>query len=252
MTKITLLFCLFATTLFSQEISGTLYDAEAAISGAKIMNITSKSITSTDGDGNFKIYAKINDTLVFSSLFHRTKQLVVTPSQFESTQVFELKKIVNELDEIELQGLITPKEMDVKKETKRVNKQFKTDLERNPHLYRRPNANSGPIDFVEIGRRAIKLFKRKTPKEYKIAETNITSDDLDALFKSDKFFNDTFLVLDLNITKEFKYLFFAFCETKNMSSKLLHLDNKIYLIDDFLDYSKEFREILKESQNQLN
>ncbi|MGC1631216.1 MAG: hypothetical protein WA749_03790, partial [Gelidibacter sp.] len=76
MTKTTILFCLFATTMFSQNISGTLYDAEAAISGAKIMNITSKSIASTDDSGNFKIYAKANDTLIFSSLFHHTKQLV--------------------------------------------------------------------------------------------------------------------------------------------------------------------------------
>ncbi|MGV8814660.1 MAG: hypothetical protein ACOH2D_11190 [Gelidibacter sp.] len=249
MTKSTILFCLFATTMLSQNISGTLYDAEAAISGVKIMNITSKSITSTDGSGNFKIYAKVKDTLIFSSLFHHTKQLVVTPSNLEGTQVFELKKIVNELDEIELHGPITPKEMDAKEATKRINKQFKTDVERNPHLYRRPNTNSGPIDFIEIGRRVVKLFERKTPKEQNLAETTITSDDLNTLFKTDKFFNDTFLVLDLNITKDNKHLFFAYCETKDIASSLLRPDNKIYLIDKFLDYSEEFREILKESQN---
>lgn len=249
MTKITILFCLFAAAVFSQNISGTVYDTEAPISGSKIMNITSKAITATDGNGNFKIYAKVKDTLIFGSLFHHTKQIVVTPSHLDGTQVFEMKKIVNKLDEIELHGPITPKEMDAKKETERVNKQFKTDIEKNPHLYRRPNTNSGPIDFLEIGSRVVKLFKRKTPREYKTVATNITSDDLDGLFKSDKFFNDTFLVLDLNITKDFKHLFFAYCETKNLSSSLLLPDNRIYLIDNFLEYSEEFREILKESQN---
>lgn len=234
--------------MLSQNITGTLYDAEVPIPGAKIMNITSKSISSTDGIGNFKIYAQINDTLIFSSLFHHTKQLVVTESHLKDTQVFELKKVVNKLDEVEVQGTITSKEMDEKEETQRVNKQFKTDVEKTPHLYRRPNTYSGPIDFIEIGRRVGKLFKKKSPKEGKTVETLLTAADIDKLFNSDKFFNDTFLVLDLSITKDYKHLFFGFCETKEISSFLLHADNKIYLIDKFLEYGEEFRGILKESQ----
>lgn len=236
--------------MLSQNITGTLYDAEAPIAGAKIMNVTSKSITSTDGSGTFKIYAQINDSLIFSSLFHRTKQLVVTESHLKETQVFELMKVVNELDEVQVQGAVTAKEMDEKEETKKVNKQFKTDVEKNPHLYRRPNTNSGPIDLLEIGRRVGKLFKRKTPKEQQTVETLLTAADFNKLFNSDKFFNDTFLVLDLSITKDYKHLFFGYCETKNISSSLLHNDNKIYLIDKFLDYSEEFRTLLNESQKQ--
>lgn len=232
--------------MFSQNITGTLYDAEAPITGAKILNVTSKSITSTDGSGNFKIYGQLNDTLIFSSLFHHTKQLVLTELHFKGMQVFELKKVVNELDEVAINGVA--KEMKAENETKRVNKQFKTDVERNPHLYRRPNTNSGPIDFLEIGRRIAKLLKRKTRKEVESIETTITSDVFNTLFKSDPFFNDTFLVLDLNITKDYKHLFFAFCETKDIPSSLLRPDNNIYLIDKLLEYSEEFREILKESQ----
>ena len=233
--------------MFSQNISGTLYDAESAISGAKIMNVTSKSITSTDGHGNFEIYAKVNDTLIFSSLFHHTKQLVVNRSHLEATQVFEMKKIVNELDEVELHGPITPKEIDAKEATKTLNKQLQNDIEKNSFKYKKPN--TGPLDIMAIGESIVKLFKRKTPREYQTADTLITSEDLNSLFKSDKFFNDTFLVLNLNITKDNKHLFFAYCETKDMSSALLLQENKIYLIDNFLEYSKEFREILKESQN---
>lgn len=236
--------------LFSQHISGTLYDAEAPISGAKIMNITSKSISATDGNGNFKIYAQISDTLIFSSLFHHTKQLIVDKSHFSETQVFELHKIMNVLDEVEVQGAVVLKELNAKEETNRISKQFKTDVERNPHFYRRPNANSGSIDFIEIGRRIGKLFKKSTSKEFETVENTINAVDFDHLFKSDKFFNDTFLILDLNITKDYKHLFFAYCETKNLASSFLHPDNSVYLIDKFLGYSESFREILKESQKQ--
>lgn len=250
MTKITFLFCLCSTIVLSQNISGTLYDDEAAITGARIMNVTSKSITSTDGKGNFEIYAKISDTLIFSSLFHHTKQLVVNESHLSGPQVFELKKILNELDEVDLQARIASKEMDEEETTNTVKQQFKSDVEKNPHLYRRPNTNSGPIDIIEIGRRIKKLFRRKTQKESEMVFADITAADFDTLFKKDKFFNDTFLVLDLNITRDNKHLFFAYCETKDLPSQLLSPDNKIYLIDKFLEYSKEFRDILIESQKQ--
>lgn len=234
--------------MLSQNISGTLYDAEAPISDAKIMNVTSKSITSSDGSGNFEIYAQVNDTLIFSSLFHHTKQLVVAPSQFEGSQVFELKKILNELDEVELHGPIIPKAMNEKEASKNLSQQFKNDIEKHSYKYKKPN--TGPLDLMAIGESIIKLFKRKTPKEYKTVETNITSDDLNTLFKTDNFFNDTFLILDLNITKDYKHLFFAYCETHDISSSFLLPENKIYLIDSFLELSKGFREILKESQKQ--
>lgn len=234
--------------MLSQNITGTLYDAEAPISGAKIMNVTSKSITSTDGNGNFKIYAQINDTLIFSSLFHHTKQLVVTEMHLVDTQVFELKKVVNELDEVEVQGAITPKEVDEEKLTNTLQQQFKNDIEKQGYKYKK--LNTGPLDLIAIGESIIKLFKRKSPKEPETVETTITSDDFDALFKTDKFFNDKFLVLNLNITKDYKHLFFAYCESKEISSSLLRPENRIYLIDKFLEYSEEFREILKESQKQ--
>lgn len=250
MAKITLLLCFCSTMMFSQNISGTLYDAEAPISGAKIMNITSKSLTSTDGNGNFEIYAQINDTLIFSSLFHHSQQLIVKASHFSDSEVFELKQLVNQLDEVEVQGSVNSKVTDGEKETKRINKQFKSDVERNPHLYKRPNTNSGPIDFLEIGRRVAKLFKRKTTKEHEPVETKITAADFDHLFKTDKFFNDKFLVLNLNITKDYKHLFFAYCETQGLTTSLLHPDNSIYLTDKFLDYSETFRDILKESRKQ--
>ena len=218
--------------MFSQNLEGVVYDSEAPVSGARIMNTTSKSVTSTAADGTFKIYAQVNDTLIFSSLFHHTKQFVINASHFSEIQVFELKKIVNELDEVEIQGSITHKPTD--------------DFEK--HGYKYKKANTGPLDIMAIGESVVKLFKRKTPRERQTVETYISSDDFDKLFKKDKFFNDKFLLLDLSITKDFKHLFFAYCETKNIPFSLLLPDNSIYLIDHLLRYSEEFKEILKESK----
>lgn len=234
--------------LFSQNLSGTIYDAQAPISGAKIMNITSKAITNSDDKGNFEIHAKINDTLIFSSLFHHTKQVVISKTALSAPQVYELRQILNQLDEVTITDPSAPKATSSKEATKTLNQQFKTDVEKNPHLYRRPNTNSGPIDAMEIGRRVAKLFKRKTPREHEVAEIIVTAHDLDALFKTSPFFDDKFLILDLNITKDNKHLFFAYCETHNLRQSLLREENQIYFVEKLLELSESFQEILKESQ----
>lgn len=244
--KITFLLCLCSTLLFSQNLTGVVYDAEAALSGIQIMNITSKSLTTSDPNGNFKIYAKEGDTLIFSSLFHHTKQVIGKSSHFEATQVFELQKITNTLDEVALYGNAATKPTDAKEAEKTLNEQLKNDVKNQSHKYKPPN--TGGLDFIAIGEAIVKLFKRKKPQEPEETERHITSNDLMLLFKKDKFFNDTFLLLDLNITKDYKQLFFAYCETKTIPATLLHPDNQIYLIDRFLDYSVEFQEILKASQ----
>src|SRR5690606_37888381 len=131
----------------------------------------SKSVTSTAADGTFKIYAQVNDTLIFSSLFHHTKQFVINASHFSEIQVFELKKIVNELDEVEIQGSFTHKPTDGTEATNTLNKQLKNDFEK--HGYKYKKANTGPLDIMAIGESVVKLFKRKTPRERQIVETYI-------------------------------------------------------------------------------
>lgn len=247
MYKITSLLFLVSSLSFSQQVSGIIYDDEAPVSGAKILNVSSKSITSSDLKGKFELYARLNDTLVFTSLFHETKKIVVSSVHFEDHFVFELKKYVNQLDEVALAGskaTATEEEL-----TETIGKQFKTDVEKNPHLYRRPNQNTGPINIIEIGRRVVKLFKREHPKTEETLLMPITSDHLNALFKNDKIFNDTFLILNLNITKDYKQLFFAYCETKNLPASLLAENQKFYLMDELIILSSDFQKMLKESQS---
>ena len=233
--------------MVSQNISGIIYDTDAAVSGAKIMNVTAMAITSSDAEGQFKIFAQPNDTLILSSLFHHTKQVVVEASHLDVQQVFELNKIVNELDEVRIADSSAPKATTAQEAAQRIHQQFETDIEKNPHIYRRANANEGPIDILEIGRRIGKLFKKNTPQTTKQLESFTNAQDLEVLFQNSDFFNDTFLILNLNITKDYKHLFFAYCESQLVPKIVLHPENHIYLIDHLLEYSTSFREILKES-----
>ena len=93
---------------FSQEINGIVYDAEARVKGVKVLNITKKILTATNDEGIFTLKANVNDTLTFQSVFYKPIMVIVKPDYFEGTYVFELQKIINELDAVNIKD--KPKE----------------------------------------------------------------------------------------------------------------------------------------------
>ncbi|WP_445736897.1 hypothetical protein [Mariniflexile sp.] len=71
--------------------------------------------------------------------------------------VVELKKIVNNLDEVLLVGK-AKKTFNAENYTVDIGLQIKNDIKNNPHLYNTPP--SGNIDFVKIASLIGKLFKK--------------------------------------------------------------------------------------------
>lgn len=50
-------------------IEGTVFNDDSySIEGVHVLNITSEFNTITDSDGNFKIYASLNDEIIFSAI----------------------------------------------------------------------------------------------------------------------------------------------------------------------------------------
>lgn len=89
------------------EING-LINAEANIEGIHIINKTLQKFTTTNKQGGFKILAKLNDTLVFSSIQYKieaikiSKEIVVT-----KTLIVYLTQSVIELDEVIVGKVLT-------------------------------------------------------------------------------------------------------------------------------------------------
>ena len=104
MLKKLLLTCSFFVSViaFCQEINGVIYDSEARIEGVKVLNITQKILTVTNKNGEFVLRANVLDTLSFQSVFYRPVQVIVKPDYFDGVFVFELQKIINELDEVNI------------------------------------------------------------------------------------------------------------------------------------------------------
>lgn len=233
---------LFPLSLLSQNITGKVYDAESTVKGAKIYNSTKNISTYTDDKGDFKLSASINDTLVFTSLFHKEKRLKLTENHFNKVIVIELKKVVNDLDEV----LITKenKTFNEQKHTADMGLQFKNDIKNNPHLYGATPAYG--VDLVQVISFFGKLLKKKKTKENPVVMLNYKQ--LDSLFSKSDFFNNSLLINDLKIPETYRVLFFNYCDAKSIDSKLLLKQNEILLLDKLFTYSKEFKNILSDYQ----
>lgn len=241
MLKTTLLFFLLLPYfLFSQVVSGKIYDKDDTVKGAKITNKSKQTFTYSTTKGDFSIKASVNDTIIISSFFHIKQKLIVSNKHFNNAIVIELKKDVNNLSEVLLTQKNKTKKFNPKVYTLDLGLQIKNDIKNNPHLYK--PMPSGNIDFVELSKLIGKLFKSKKTKAPLITAT--TYEQFDSLFSNDKFFNNKLLENNLNISKKHKGLFFDYCDAKKLNSNLLKKKNNFILLDSLVLFSQDFLKII--------
>ncbi|MBO6632472.1 MAG: hypothetical protein JJ905_09950 [Psychroserpens sp.] len=236
-----ILFC-FSLSSQAQTLKGYVYDSEATVKGARLVNTTKNTLNYTNDKGYFNIKAESNDTLVVFSYFHLEQTIIITPDMFDKDIVIELKKVTNLLDEVELAN--TPqKKFDSSAVQSVTAKQgqiaFKERVFASGDNYR-PTLNV--IALVgAIG----KLFKRKNKKpEIRYVE----ADDLEKLFKNSSFFTQRLLLNDLAIPEDYQYLFFEYCSAQTINYNLIAAKKEIELLDLLNGYSKEFHKLLEEYQ----
>ena len=243
--KLLIFFTFTSTFINAQSVKGIIYESETSAKQILVSNKTQSIKTYSDNEGFFTITAKVNDTLVFGSLFHKSKNIIIKPIHFKETMVVELNKVVNQLSEVLISNEPAVKAFEAKEHTTKVNNQIKEDIKRRPYLYGPPSR--GNLDFIAIAKLIGKLFKRKTSKQeayYQVKTINY--DDLKSLFESDPFFNIDLLHNELQIPEDYKYLFYEYCETKEIDKNLLEKENNFLLLDAFMTTSKEFIKILKD------
>lgn len=236
MQKLLLIVLCFSTSLSikAQEVDGIVYDAESTVKGIKVLNVTQKIITTTNDKGEFKLKAKVSDTLYFESLFHEPKYVIVNKDYFESTYVFEVKKLVNKLDEVLLKDKPKAKEFEEDAFNKTLNDVIELDKKKEFQKYT-PAPKYG-VDFIQVIGLVGKLFKKKKKSAPKI----ITYNQLKKLFETNTFFTQKLLTEELKIPNELHSLFFEFCETKAIEERLLNYNTRVELLDLFVKYSQEF------------
>lgn len=102
-----LLFSTFASaqTFLSKQLEGKVSSADGDVAATHVLNMTTKKATITDIDGYFSIRANLNDTLVFSAVQYKRKEVVVTPAILAQKRVqIDMEEALTVLDEV----IVTP------------------------------------------------------------------------------------------------------------------------------------------------
>lgn len=226
---------LLPLSIFSQNITGKVYDSETTIKGIDVFNISQKTRTFTNDEGNFTINASVGDTLSFHSLFHNQKIIKLKQVDFEGIIVIELSKTINRLNEILLQNNIDSRMFNAVKQKKAIEQTIEEDSKVNPHLYE--NYSQYGLDFIRLAKLIGKLLKKNKAK----ADELVTSKTLDSLFHKDDFFNKTLMTRDLKIPEQQEQLFYEFCETNGgISKNLIIKENNLLLLEQLVILSEAY------------
>ncbi len=233
----------FQSISLGQTLKGKVYDSKSVVENIKVLNKSQNRLTITDKNGDFSIVAKINDTISFESVFYHQKVVILNQSHFDDINVFEIKKITNALDEVEIKAEPEQPVYEEEAFNKELHSLIKEDIKRNPELYQPPGATYG-VDFVYLIGQVVKIFKSKKKKApvYK----PITYTQLDSLFNNSSFFNKRLVTESLSIPEDKTQLFYDFCSAKGISSELLKDAKKIQLLEQLVLNSQLFLILLEE------
>ncbi|WP_179007686.1 hypothetical protein [Winogradskyella forsetii] len=224
-------------------MNGKVYDANGTAKNIKVYNETQKQLTVTNEEGDFSMSAKVNDTLLFDSIFYHPKAIVLKDFHFEGTAVFELKEILTELDEVEVRAEPEQPIFEVESYNVDLQNMIQEDIKNHPEKYAPPGATAG-VDIIYLIGAVVKLFKKNKP-EIPTYQT-ITYTQMDSLFNKSSFFNKQLMTENLKIPEDKVYLFYDFCEAKYISSELLKEENKMQLLETLVLNSQLFLILLEQ------
>ena len=237
--KKTLLFLLLLFQLgYSQDrqlIQGKVIYRNINVVAANVINNTSQSTTITDDLGEFQIYAKEGDEIIFSSVQYIIRTVKITDEIIKNKRLtVQINERIRELDEVVITPDNTEKFLDLKEE------EFKgfdyvadksTKIE-NP-LTETRELRYG-LDFVNIFKLLKTIIDSKSEEE---KENLIASEVIPYLFEDD-FFTENLLLASSQIND-----FLIYIDTRPNVIDVLLEKNQFLLIDFLLNESIRYKEI---------
>lgn len=217
-----------------------------------IQNITSERATITDFEGHFSIRVSKGDTLVFSAVQFKRKQVPISQSLMDSPFIqITMEEFVNELKEVTVQpfglsgdiakdltGLQLEKDVSAEAlglpnaEVKIITQSERKLQEASKGMYslRAPLAiNINPIINAITGR--TKMLKNRVAVDKKYAQTQAVQESVE----------DSLFLKELHIPKEKVADFMYFCEVDEEFQQLVVQEDQLKLWSYLLERSKLYR-----------
>ncbi|MEZ7504659.1 hypothetical protein [Flavobacterium sp. Arc2] len=239
-----LLLSLFCQLCFGQiesrkELKGQVRNVLAPVENVIVFNVNSKTGAIVNQYGFFDINAKVNDTLVFSSLTFKSKKIVLSEREFIDPQfVVTLEVFTNELKEV---LILAKKELNPVSggSQKYVDLMYFGDQQsalKNTAMPRDGSILYG-TDFVRIYKDVVKILRKNNP------ETTDFYKDTSFSELVLKKVNYSFFANTLSLKDDEIKLFLVFCENDPKSRTLMQPSDEFQLMDFLITKNKEYKKI---------
>lgn len=240
---------------YSTKLEGGVYSKDGDVAATHVSNITSGRGTITDVKGYFTISVRLNDTLVFSAVQYKRKEVVINLKILEGELLSVLLEAsLTQLDEV----VVTPYNLtgDLNRDAKRLKIEpvvtaSTLDL---PNAYvkvitqnERKLAEADSGRFIVFGNYKLdstfnpmvminlnKILNRITGRTQKLKKYVAIDKEIALLNKVKRFYHDSIYEYELKIPKENINDFMNFCEVDSVYNEVVE-SNDILRLWEFLE-----------------
>ena len=225
----------FAYNQDRELIQGKVIYRNINVVAANVINNTSQNTTITDDQGEFQIYAREGDEIIFSSVQYIIRTVRVTDEIIKNKRLtIQINERIRELDEVVITPDNTEKFLDLKEEEFKGFDYIADKSTRVQNNLTETRQLKNGVDFVNIFKLLKTIIDSKSEEE---KESLLASEVIPYLFEDD-FFTESLLLASSQIVD-----FLIYIDSRPNSVDILLEKNQFLLIDFLLNESIRYKEI---------
>ena len=225
----------FAYNQDRELIQGKVIYRNINVVAANVINNTSQNTTITDDLGEFQIYAREGDEIIFSSVQYIIRTVRITDEIIKNKRLtVQINERIQELDEVVITPDNTEKFLDLKEEEFKGFDYIADKSTRVQNNLTETRQLKNGVDFVNIFKLLKTIIDSKSEEE---KESLLASEVIPYLFEDD-FFTESLLLASSQIVD-----FLIYIDSRPNSVDILLEKNQFLLIDFLLNESIRYKEI---------
>ena len=225
----------FAYNQDRELIQGKVIYRNINVVAANVINNTSQNTTITDDLGEFQIYAREGDEIIFSSVQYIIRTVRITDEIIKNKRLtVQINERIRELDEVVITPDNTEKFLDLKEEEFKGFDYIADKSTRVQNNLTETRQLKNGVDFVNIFKLLKTIIDSKSEEE---KESLLASEVIPYLLEDD-FFTESLLLASSQIVD-----FLIYIDSRPNSVDILLEKNEFLLIDFLLNESIRYKEI---------
>jgi hypothetical protein len=230
----------FSQVLTRKALHGKIINDSEQIETGLVFNINSQTGDLIDNKGMFSILAKVNDTLLVTSLGFKSQKIVLKEADFASSfYTIKLEAVANELLSVVVYAKHVPHN-DFGNTQKVVDTQYYDDAQSSPdNMLMIPTGTGDPyaMDVIRVYNKVFKkLFKDNPDKEDFVTDMSFRNVAIHSVSYS--FFTNKLKMEDDQIA-----LFLMYCENDPKSKTYLNASQQFEIMDFLINKYDAFKNI---------